>query len=800
MQGKIDIINRFFDNRSSYGFIQGDDNNRYHFKANNLSDGFDMEEFSKDDIVSFTPGPFAFEGAKYPLALNVKPQNSSSRPYKPGYSKNLDRDNLKSTLKQGSGEIEVLDKLSQLLYISYVNKHDMGHNSIFPFCLVGNTSVLKQYIRGRYEFLLVFSHFRNEDWQQNTLKAAQSIRLRKEISERRPMVNFYILVSNARNLAEEINKVKGGTSAAVIPFSFSEIRACKDTNSLQELLLSRFEEYYFENNMLGEKDHIEEDQLLFGDRGKIADAIVQRCKEGSHSGIFGLRRSGKSSVLKAVERRLAYNQIKYIHIESRSNLEEIDSWKTALYDIARSIRIEMLNLKNEDDETRTEFDKKIKLFSTEEDYQKKPTQCFVEDVQRYTKGEETFVIAIDEIELITYNTATNSMWQNLDSYKGFWGALRDSGCALVLCGVNSTINEKSIIKFKGMTCDNPMYERVHNCAEFSKNYLPAFTDEQTKVMINTLGSYSNVAFNNVYSEINRAFGGQPYAIRQCCAYMFEQIKNKRSKHEPYDFSKATSEALIEGFCNSAEGVELFKTILLYISIYKDEYKMLKQIALSPDKYRSIATKDIMLIDHLEKYGIIEHDRTTNYIAFNIKKLQEYLQKTERKSPSDMDNEERRHFVQDNVARCEKKLKKYILNYYTYAPGGAAAGRKVLLKDYGTKYANIAVNPKAKPIPDPTTCKFKDYFDHDLYLLYFSSIKKIIADNWSTLGNAISACGISQAKFRSSMEDLNAGRTDADHYDAEDMTAPDEWEIDDSTIRAFELALETAERIFDGCNL
>ena len=317
MRGKIEALN-FYDYKRSYGFIEGEDKNKYYFNSNSLDDGFDIREFSNGDLVLFEPGTPT--SAKYPPALFVKPQNSSSRPYKPGYSKNLNRNDLMNyTLKPNSGEIEVLDKLSQLLYISYGNKHDMGHNSVFPFCLVGNTSVLKQYIRGRYEFLLVFSHFRSGDWQQNTLKAAQFIRLRKEISERRPMVNFYILVSNARNLVEEINKVKGGTSAAVIPFSFSEILACEDTESLQELLLSRFDEYYFENNMLGEKDHIEEDQLLFGDRGKIADAIVQRCKEGSHSGIFGLRRSGKSSVLKAVERRLAYNQIKYVHIESRSN-------------------------------------------------------------------------------------------------------------------------------------------------------------------------------------------------------------------------------------------------------------------------------------------------------------------------------------------------------------------------------------------------------------------------------------------------------------------------------------------------
>ena len=793
MQGKVDSVKERYDSPSLYGFITGEDGIVYYFNSACLADGYDMTEFSDGETVSFNAGKVEFSGAK-PKALNVKPQNSASRFFKPGYSKRLNRENLARSLKRGSGEIEVLDKLSKLLYISYGNSHDMGgHNSLFSFCLVGNTSVLKQYIRGQYEFLLVFSHFGSGDWQQNTLKAAQSIRLRKDISERRPLVNFYILISNARNLTEEINRVKGGTSAAIIPFSFSEILACEDSDALQALLLSRFDEYYFENNMLGEEKAIEEEQLLFGERGKIADAIVQRCQEGSHSGIFGLRRSGKSSVLRAVKRRLDYNQIKYIIVESRSFLESLDSWKTALFDIARQIRISVLGLVQLPDETRTEFDKKLKLFSTEEDYLKRPTQCFVEDVKRYTKDEDTFVIAIDEIELITYNTATSAMWQDLDSYKGFWGALRDSGCALILCGVNSTINEKSVIEFKGKKCDNPMYERVHNCAGFSKNYLPAFTDEQTKIMINTLGSYSNVAFNNVYTEINRAFGGQPYAIRQFCAYMFDQIKDKRSSHEPYEFSKATFDALIIQFCNSEKGIQLFKTILQHITIYKDEYKMLTQIALSPDKHRTIAAKDVTLVDHLEKYGIIEFDRSTNFITFNIKKVQEFLQNTEQKSPADMNNDERRRFVQDNVARCERKLKKYILSYYIYAPSGTTAGRRVLIK-------NTKVNPLAKPAPDPNKCDFKDFFNHNLFLLYFSSIKTIISNNWSTLGSAISNCGISPAKFKSSMEDLNAGRTDADHYDAEDMTSPDEWEIDDSTIRAFELALETMEKLFAACSL
>jgi len=493
MKGKIDAIKAPYGKRSIFGFIIGDDDKSYYFNNHCLSDGYEMDDFTVGEQVFFKPGGIQFEGTK-PRAIDVKPQNIATRFYKPGYSKKLDMMRIKQyILKDGSGEIEVLNKLSDLLYISYVSRHDMGHSSFFPFCLVGNTSTLKQYIRGQYEFLLVFSHFNSGDWQQNTLQAAQSIRLRKEIAERCPLVNFYILVSNARNLVEEINQMKGGTSAAIIPLSFSEILACADKNSLQALILNRFDEYYFENNMLGEEKPIEEDTLLFGDRGKIADAIVQRCVEGSHSGIFGLRRSGKSSVLRAVMRRLEYNKIKYIVIESRSFLENIDSWKTALYDISREIRKTTLGLELFPGESRSEFDKRLKLISTEEDYLKRPSQCFVEDIKLYTKDEQTFVIALDEIELVTYNTATSSMWQDLDSYKGFWGALRDSGCSLIVCGVNSTINEQSIISFKGKTCDNPMYERIHNCADFSKNYLPAFSDEQTKNMINKLGSYSNVS-------------------------------------------------------------------------------------------------------------------------------------------------------------------------------------------------------------------------------------------------------------------------------------------------------------------
>lgn len=224
--------------------------------------------------------------------------------------------------------------------------------------------------------------------------------------------------------------------------------------------------------------------------------------------------------------------------------------------------------------------------------------------------------------------------------------------------------------------------------------------------------------------------------------------------------------------------------------------MLEKIALSPEKYRSIEQKDISLIDHLEKYGLIEYDRSTLFVTFNIHAIQEHIQKTATKAPEDMDNDERRRYIQDRVKECEQKLKKYILQYYLWV-GGEAVGKQVLLKNYGTKYASISINTKASPVPDIATCDLRDFFDHSKFIMYFSSIKWIISNNWKTLGNNF---GITKAKFEVCMEDLNAGRTDADHYDPEDMTCPDSWEISDQTMQDFIAAYRTMEAVFKKLNL
>ena len=796
-----------------FGIAIDSANNEYYFDDRHLSDGYRMSDFNEGDSIDFSStldnGYYRktllsvrlIKKASTPINEDNQRKNNklATRYYTPGFYRGLDQSKMcEDHLKDGSGEYDILNILKRILYISHVGHHVMGDKKdSFPFCLIGATSFLKQYIHGQYEFLLVFSHFDNCSWQQNTLRAARFIRKRKEIAERRPLVNFYVLVSNARNLKQEIDKMKGGTEAAIIPFTFEELLSCQNSIRLKNLFVERFGEYLFENNMLGEVNPIEEEQLLFGERGKIADAIVQRSKEGKHSGIFGLRRSGKSSVLRAAMRRFDYEEIKYIVVEARSALEGIGSWKTALFDIAKLIRIKTLDLFQQEGETRSDFQKRLMLHSTEEDYDKRPSQCFVEDVKQYTRNDSVFVIAIDEIELITYNTATSPIWKSLDAYKGFWGALRDTGCSLIVCGVNSTINEKSSIEFNGESCDNPMYERINNCAGFSKTYLPAFTDEQTRIMINTLGGYSNISFNNIYVDINRAFGGQPYIIRQFCAYIFEHIKDLRKPNEVYEVSKPTFAAMITEFNHSNKGEQVFQTILQHIAIYRNEYEMFIKCALSPDKYKTIEREDISAIDHLVKYGLVDYDSSTCFMDISISALKEYICRTHSKDPNDMTNDERRRFVQDKVYICETKLKKYLMNYFTYN-GGDSAGVAFMTKCI--KEQKIKINQKAKSAPNPAISHLKDFFDHKQYIFYFSSLKTIISNNWSTIGSALNSSGMTKEQFIVYMDDLNAGRTDADHYDPEDKSFPDNWDIDNETMKKFIMAFKSFESVFDALNV
>ena len=144
----------------------------------------------------------------------------------------------------------------------------------------------------------------------------------------------------------------------------------------------------------------------------------------------------------------------------------------------------------------------------------------------------------------------------------------------------------------------------------------------------------------------------------------------------------------------------------------------------------------------------------------------------------MNNEERMSYVQIRVRNCEKKLKEHIKNYYSVI-GDERTGMMILRR-------YVKPIDRIRSIESYT---WHEYFEHEKFIFYFSKIATIISDEWSTLGSRFKNKGIERYDFQSYMNALNAGRTDADHYDPEDETTPDSWEIDELTMRKFQNAYD-----------
>ncbi len=816
MRGVIEELKLYKEGKKPYGFIAGDDGNTYYFNEQSILRKDSISNYYVGDEVSFT---IEKTSSTHNRAMYIKlERHITSTPVaeyvNPGISKRLNLEKFESRLKPGSGELEVIQKLSEIFQITWIGQHTMDQSSTYEFCLAGVTEYLKQFVRESGEFLVVFSSFKNGGWQEKTLKVEREIRKRSEIIERRPLVNFYILISNATELRAKVDSVKGQPKAAVIPFSFEELLACQGKQDVLNCVINRFSEYYFENDMLAESDAIDDDNLLFGDRVKIAESIVARCEAGKHSGIFGLRRSGKSSVLNAVLRRLARKQIPYVKVEAR-NYEAYESWKDVLFDIACEAKANVFKIERGLNESRKDFIQRLQMRNTEEDYERRAVRCFIEDISACrsainAKGEneQQFVIAIDEIELIAYNSASSDAWRTKESCRGFWSAMRDCGCPLVLCGVNSSLNETSTLDYQGEALDNPMYGRITDASTSVETYLPNFTNEQTKLMINTLGGYSNLDFTDVYIQINDAFGGQPWSIRQFCSYVFKSVREERRPDRPYRVSRAACTNLLRRYNQSSTGIEMCRTILQYLyQLYRNEYMLLGKLALNPDLHGVISADEVVSIDHLKKYGLIEHDTERGDIAFRIGIIRDFMCSEFTKDPKEMSNDERRRYVQDRVAICERKLKTLVRDCYLGEDESAGLSmiRQYIIKggENGAK-RNFAFkcNPLIPKGIDPYNCRFSDFFDHKKCTFYFSTLGVMITKScWSRLKGKFKAANMNAEDFSTYMRDLNAGRIDADHYDAEDNTnSPGEWEIDDLTMQAFETAYARMEKLFQVCGV
>lgn len=706
MEGNIYYI------RAHDGKINGKDGHEYYFSRNDLKNCV-ISDLHEGDSVEFSV--LIDNGRRRAIKLRKLggQQSVKNRNTRPGINPAVKLDNFTEQ------ERSIIHKLAEVFYVTNSGDELKVGRSEYKYCFVKPTEDFTEQFNLQREIVVVFSDYAN--FEPRSLDAAGMI-IEKQKSALRLERACNILMSSDQNIESTLRDILKNdlNMQVVIPFSYQEFsRENWDKNSI----INRFRAFFFDRDLFDQATPIEKDQFFFGRRDYV-QSLVNRARHGEHSGVFGLRRSGKTSVLFAIERALERLGEHCIFFDCQNF--HLNRWNELLFQIIKQVS--------------EHYNKTINR--KEDDYTEKNAQVlFHQDMNVLLKGESRLTLLFDEIEHITFDIAKTEHWKNGGDYSLYWQTLRSyyqtysDKLSLIIAGTNPMINETPIVN----GYDNPMFQQLTN-----NTYLPAFDFAHTREMVNKLGGYMGLKFeDDVCALLNTDFGGHPFLIRSICSAINRYITEKNFT-KPIKIEK-TIYTHVKGEYIKTEADKFCQQILYVLEHnYQTEFLSLKRLALD-GKDDNI---DSTVISHLIGYNIISENN--GLYDFKIEIVKQYLKKKFPYQTIPETREERLTEIMNRRDRCERGLRKLI--------------KTQLLAAYSKEDAKTNVIAALRDKRKSEELSYDELFDANKNELYFSDLIKIIGNNWDCFKNIFER---DQRYVGSTLNIINALRCDSHAKDVSD---------------------------------
>lgn len=609
----------------------------------------------------------------------------------PGIKPGLD------TSKLLPAELTIVNYLSsKYWYITRIDQQSIAGSQI-RVVLIKPVDYITQSFNLLREVIVVFTPY--DSFEPRTLDILE----RLDIPNIRTEEICSIVVSRDESVSKKVDSfLKSNQEARVIvPFTYAELSSAKD----QSFFLNRLREEFYSRDLFDIQNPLKRDLFFFG-RKEFVSSLVNKHLAGENVGLFGLRKTGKTSILFSIMRSLDRKQNLSVFIDCMTL--HMKRWNVALSTIIETAR-EQSGIG------------KSKIHSQDQYTPDNAADLFLADIKNiYTENKRRSILLIfDEIENITFGTSASDGWREGKDFILFWQAIRSAYQKLMdnkvftflVAGTNPRCVEEATID----KTDNPIFSL------FSPQYIVPFDFVQTKEMVDRLGGYMGLIFKpEVIAMLVSDFGGHPLLIRQMCSYMHKHVDSTR----PVTIDKFLYHKNKEAFYTSDSGFIRYARMILEVleTWYSEEYSLLVNLAVgNTGEFEEYAKEVPEYVSHLLHYGIVEKGNDDIY-HFKIEALQRVLANDNRYKKINLSQEEKQKEISERRNALEPKLRIIVRQQLKAFMGETAAKEKVVKALYG------------KEASKHDGSEYAEYFDPNKHKVYLKTMFDLIESNYTCFQN------------------------------------------------------------------
>lgn len=585
--------------------------------------------------------------------------------------------------------------------------------------------------------LVVYSKYSSTD--------ARVLRTVNEISDdpryRHRLDPVLSLLIHCGDPAATIDLIRSDPDRVIVPFTSNELR---DPGKGTLFVRLRIASHFGDIDLFGMSSPLISDRYFFGRDDLVQEIVVRATSRNENSGLFGLRKTGKTSILRAVERRISGRPILVEYIDCHNPGIHAARWWQVLENIVERLVARLSRTRRRNARVTLQYSEVNAGIRFSSDIQSIAADGELEHV----------LLMFDEVEFITPQISGELSRHWDKDFVPFWQTIRSvhqetlGNLVFLVAGVNPRCVQEP--RFADLP--NPIFQLA------PPYFLEPFTRGDVRNMVRSIGRYSGLNFDErVYDYLSSRYGGHPFLIRIVCSEVWRNTAiddpHERVRISVDNFDRCETEI-------RNRLAQPIKDILLsLVWWYPEEYDLLQILAVGDSRFvEEYINENPGSLVQFARYGILRGGSGADFAIVDLKQFlnehgEDYKQEISPFLRGDMPPEllpevpnlETLGKLFKKRCEAEIKLRRVIIMYL---------GVK---SNWDPKRMSDAIlsglNPRPDR-PDPRALFVGRSPQEVINQVYMLELKSIIGAHWDTFGPLFES---NKTRFEMNMDTINLAR-------------------------------------------